>query len=112
MAALHGQIRGAGVIAAAARKMPMRLQPCVVPSTERSSAKANIVTTIHSSGSPHLGNLIDIPTLADWLGISVRHVRRLVAEKRIPYIKVGYFIRFDAVQIRHWLEDHTHDVSA
>jgi excisionase family DNA binding protein len=82
------------------------------PSTESSSAKANIVTTIQSGRSPHLGHLIDIPTLAGWLGISVRHVRRLVAEKRIPYIKVGYFVRFDADQIRHWLGEHTHDVSA
>jgi excisionase family DNA binding protein len=82
------------------------------PSKEGFSAKANIVTTIQSGRGPHLVNLIDIPTLAGWLGISVRHVRRLVTEKRIPYIKVGYFVRFDAEQIRHWLEEHTHDVSA
>ena len=31
--------------------------------------------------------LIDIETLANRLGDSVRHVRRLVAERRIPYLK-------------------------
>jgi excisionase family DNA binding protein len=70
------------------------------------------VTTLHSGHGPDLGKLIDIPTLADWLGISVRHVRRLVAEKRIPYVKVGYFVRFDTEHIRYWLDQHTHDVSA
>lgn len=44
--------------------------------------------------------------------VSVRHVRRLVAEKRIPYIKVGHFIRFDPEQIRQWLAEHAHEVSA
>ncbi len=28
--------------------------------------------------------LIDLPTVALWLGVSERHVRRLVAERRIP----------------------------
>jgi hypothetical protein len=33
--------------------------------------------------------LIDISALADRFGVSVRYVRRLVAERRIPYIKLG-----------------------
>jgi len=47
--------------------------------------------------------LIDIETLAKLLGDSVRHVRRLVAERRIPYLKVGHFIRFDPDEIAIWL---------
>ncbi len=31
--------------------------------------------------------LMDIPTLAETLGVNVRHIRRLVAERRIPFIK-------------------------
>jgi excisionase family DNA binding protein len=48
--------------------------------------------------------LIDIETLAACLDDSVRHIRRLVAERRIPYVKVGHFIRFDPDEIKMWLE--------
>jgi hypothetical protein len=56
--------------------------------------------------------LIDIETLSIQLGDSIRHLRRLIAEDRIPYIKVGHFNRFDPVQIKRWLDDHAHEVSA
>ncbi len=49
--------------------------------------------------------LIDIETLANRLGDSVRHVRRLVAESRIPYLKVGHFVRFDPAEIVRWLDN-------
>jgi excisionase family DNA binding protein len=48
--------------------------------------------------------LTDIETLAHLLGDSVRHVRRLVAERRVPYLKVGHFIRFDPAEIVEWLD--------
>ncbi len=57
--------------------------------------------TISSSES-----LIDIPGLAKRLGTTVRHVRRLVAEKRVPYLKVGGLIRFDPSDIAAWLDGH------
>jgi len=47
---------------------------------------------------------MDIETLAIHLGDSVRHVRRLVAEHRVPYLKVGHFIRFDPAEIVEWLD--------
>lgn len=50
-------------------------------------------------------NLIDIVTLADHLGVDVRHVRRLVSERRIPFIKWGHLLRFDPTEIAEWLED-------
>jgi excisionase family DNA binding protein len=49
--------------------------------------------------------LIDIETLANRLGDSVRHLRRLVAERRIPYLKVGHFVRFDPAEIVRWLDN-------
>lgn len=33
--------------------------------------------------------LLDITALAERLGVAPRHVRRLVAERRIPFIKLG-----------------------
>lgn len=47
--------------------------------------------------------LLNIEELAQRLGITVRHVRRLVAEKRVPYYKVGRLIRFDRDEIAMWL---------
>ena len=49
-------------------------------------------------------DLMSIDQLAQRLGITVRHVRRLVAEKRVPYYKVGRLVRFDSAEIRGWLE--------
>jgi hypothetical protein len=40
-----------------------------------------------------LPRLLDITTLATHLGVNARHIRRLVAERRIPYIKWGHLIR-------------------
>ncbi len=51
-----------------------------------------------------LPELLDIPTLAQHLGVQPRHIRRLVHEKRIPYIKWGHLIRFDPDDIRTWLK--------
>jgi len=49
-----------------------------------------------------LPTLIDIPTVAEHLGTSIRHVRRLVAERRIPHHKIGGLIRFDP-EITAWV---------
>lgn len=81
-----------------------------MPSPHRSSDRAPIgpVTAGSIQGrsevvSPSEG-LIGIPGLARRLGTTVRHVRRLVAERRIPYLKVGGLIRFDPIDIAVWLE--------
>ena len=49
-------------------------------------------------------DLIDIAAVAQHLGVQVRHVRRLVHERRIPYIKWGHLIRFDPADIDGWIE--------
>lgn len=48
--------------------------------------------------------LVNIAAVAERLGVSVRHVRRLVAERRIPYIKFGHCLRFDPVEIDAWID--------
>ncbi len=53
--------------------------------------------------------LIDIKAVAERLGVSVRHVRRLVAERRMPFIKWGHNLRFDPVVIDAWVDDHRID---
>jgi excisionase family DNA binding protein len=49
--------------------------------------------------------LVDIEALALWLGTSVRHVRRMVADKRVPYLKVGHLVRFDPDDIMVWIQN-------
>lgn len=51
-----------------------------------------------------LPQLLTIDQLAERLGTSTRHVRRLVAERRVPYLKVGKFVRFDPAEISAWLD--------
>lgn len=51
-----------------------------------------------------LPRLLDIDQLAGHLGTSHRHIRRLIAERRIPYVKVGRLVRFDPNEIAQWLE--------
>jgi excisionase family DNA binding protein len=52
-----------------------------------------------------LPHLLDIEAVAEHLGVGVRHVRRLVAERRIPYLKWGHLLRFDPQAIAHWLDE-------
>lgn len=54
-------------------------------------------------------NLLDTPALAAWLSINTRHVRRLIQERRIPFIKVGRLVRFDPEAIERWLDENRSD---
>ena len=51
-------------------------------------------------------NLLTIDGVAERLGVPVRHVRRLVAERRIPYIKWGSILHFDPDEIDAWIDEH------
>lgn len=59
-------------------------------------------TTTETSDLPRL---LDITSLAEHLGVNPRHIRRLVAERRIPFIKWGHLIRFDPEEISAWIDD-------
>lgn len=48
--------------------------------------------------------LMSIAEVADRLGVTVRHIRRLVSERRIPYLKWGHLLRFDPADIDQWLD--------
>lgn len=60
----------------------------------------------HRSREHHLPKLLDVAAVADHLGVNHRHIRRLVAERRIPYIKWGHLLRFDADEIARWIDDN------
>ncbi len=57
---------------------------------------------VHERVEP-IPRLLDITHLAELLDVNPRHVRRLVFERRIPFIKWGHLIRFDPAEIEAWL---------
>ena len=58
-----------------------------------------------------LPQLLTIDQLAERLGVSIRHIRRLIAERRVPYLKVGWLVRFDPAEITVWLDGARHPES-
>ncbi len=56
-------------------------------------------------------SLMDIEAVAHRLGVTPRFVRRLVSERRIPYFKVGHFVRFDRVEVDEWLMEQRRPVN-
>ena len=49
--------------------------------------------------------LLTIGEVALRLNVQVRHVRRLVHERRIPYLKWGHLLRFDEADVEQWLAE-------
>ena len=48
--------------------------------------------------------LFNTEQLAELLQVNVRHIRRLVHERRVPFIKWGHLVRFDPNEIKRWLD--------
>ncbi|MFT7601430.1 MAG: excisionase family DNA binding protein [Acidimicrobiales bacterium] len=49
--------------------------------------------------------LLDIEQAAERLNVSHRFIRRLIAQHRIDYLKIGKFIRFRPDELDSWIED-------
>ena len=61
-------------------------------------------TGVDGGGNGHARPpLMDIEAVAQRLAVGVRHVRRLVNEKRIPYRKWGHLLRFEPDEIEEWI---------
>ena len=56
--------------------------------------------------------LLDIAGLAERLGVGERFVRRLVKERRIPFLKIGRHVRFDVGEVEAWIRDSRVDAVA
>ena len=49
--------------------------------------------------------LLDVPSAAERLGCSPRYIRRLVMERRIPFVKLGGSkVRFSALELEQWID--------
>ncbi|MCP4087110.1 MAG: helix-turn-helix domain-containing protein [Actinomycetia bacterium] len=49
------------------------------------------------------GHLFGIADLARHLGVTERFVRRLIAERRLTYCKIGKFVRFHPDDVEDWI---------
>ena len=58
----------------------------------------------------HRAPLLDTDEVAKVLCVTPRHIRRLVSERRIPFVKVGRFVRFEPCELDIWLEQQRVDV--
>ena len=58
------------------------------------------------NGPAGVPQLLTMDQLAERLGVTRRHVRRLVAERRVPFLRVGRFIRFDPAHVATWLDSN------
>jgi len=58
------------------------------------------------TGPAVLPQLLTMDQLAERLGVTRRHVRRLVDERRVPFLRVGRFIRFNPIEIAEWLDSN------
>lgn len=63
-----------------------------------------MATTSRTHDSHRSSGIVDVRGLADHLHITESFVRRLVRERRIPYFKVGWLLRFDLGEVNEWLD--------
>lgn len=50
--------------------------------------------------------LVDIARAAELLAVSERYVRRMVAERRIPIVKLGRKVRIDVADLQRYVEEN------
>jgi excisionase family DNA binding protein len=60
----------------------------------------------HPSASAHAGRLLKPEEAAERLNVSLRFIRRLCHERRVPYTKVGRLVRFDPDELDAWIAAH------
>ena len=58
-------------------------------------------------GKTFFNQLIDVPTAAKFLGLSVHTLYKMVSQRRIPYIKVGSRVKFDPRKLDEWIKQRT-----
>ena len=49
-------------------------------------------------------SLLDVDEAAERLGVPPRFVRRLVAERRIAFCKIGRYVRFEPSEVEAFIE--------
>ncbi len=61
-----------------------------------------------SPTAAHTAGLLDVETVAQKLGVPVSWVYNRAATGKMPAIKIGKYLRFDAEELSAWLAQHRH----
>ena len=72
--------------------------------TSELDARARLIESAKERGAGGQTGLLDVAGLANRLGVSERLVRRLVDQRRIPFHKIGKYIRFDPEEVSQWVD--------
>lgn len=64
-----------------------------------SASKAEHTTEPPAVGTP----LLAVPQVAELRSVRPEHVYRLVAQRRIPFLKLGRLVRFEPCRIGAWI---------
>ena len=48
--------------------------------------------------------LLDVDAAAEYLSVTPRFIRRLVAERRVPFVKLGRHLRFDPSDLDRFID--------
>lgn len=77
-----------------------------MPATNRSSP--TVTETLekqqYMATTTQTRRIVDIEGAAEHLTVTVRFMRTLVADRRVPHLKVGKFVRFDLDELGAWLD--------
>lgn len=65
---------------------------------------------VNSASTQDGPGLLTVEDVGRKLGVNVRHVRRLVQERRLPFIKWGRLLRFDPADIKRFVEAHRREL--
>lgn len=63
--------------------------------------------TLVSEGAPMIRRLLDIKEVAAYTGLSVHTLYTMVAQRRIPFVKLGRLTKFDREELDRWIAAHS-----
>lgn len=70
--------------------------------------RANHMRVAAGTGTqPITRRLFTIHEIAEYTGLSVRTLHRMVSQRRIPFVKMGRLIKFDRRAMDAWIERHS-----
>lgn len=92
------------------RKIPPAQCPSLLGELERLKALAwvRLITYNHGTGElSQSGNqLLTIPQVSERLALPVSRVYELARQGKLPVVRVGKYVRVQAVQLAKWMQEH------
>ena len=92
--------------AVAATQESSRLRPGLPHTPNQETTVKPTITPTSPDPDANKDQLLNIAQVAHQLNVEVRHIRRLVHERRIPYIKWGHLLRFDPDELHDWIDQY------